>query len=84
MDETPLSFNMIPTKTLAKKGTKSIIIKALDQEKCRVSILLTITADDGRLPPYIIFKGKRYGKKEKDLGNDINVKNKKCIIGYND
>ena len=49
MNETPLSFNMIPTKTITKKGTKSIIIKTLDQEKCRVSILLTITPDGGRL-----------------------------------
>ena len=84
MDETPLSFNMIPTKTIAKKGTKSIIIKTLEQEKLRVSVLLTITADGGRLPPYIIFKAKRHGKIEKELQKDIYVKNKKCVIACND
>jgi len=71
---------MIPTKTIVKKGTKSIIIKTLEQEKCSVSVLLTITADDGRLTPYIIFKGKKHGKIEKD----INIKNKTFIIRCND
>lgn len=83
MDETPLSFNIIPTKTITKKGTKSIIIKTLEQEKLRVSVLLTITIEDGRLPPYIIFKGKRHGKIEIDLEKDINVKNKKLFIACN-
>ena len=71
MNETPLSFNMIQTKTIAKKGTKSIINKTLEQEKLYVSVLLTIIADGGRLPPYIIFKAKRQGKIEKELQKDI-------------
>jgi hypothetical protein len=62
---------MIQTKTIAKKGTKSIIIKTLEQEKLYVSVLLTIIADGGRLPPYIIFKAKRQGKIEKELQKDI-------------
>ena len=49
-----------------------------------VSFLLTITADGGGLPPYIIFKGKRHGKIEKGLEKDINGKNKLCMIGCND
>lgn len=84
MDETPLVFNMIPNKTVAKKGTKSIIIKTFEQEKCRISVLLTITADGGKLPPYIIFKSKRDGKIENDLKKDLNVINKKCFIGCNE
>ena len=29
MDETPLFFNMTPSKTIAKKGGKSILIRML-------------------------------------------------------
>lgn len=32
-DETPVFFNMLPNKTIAKKGGKSIIIRTQDQEK---------------------------------------------------
>ena len=60
-DETPIFFNMVPSKTIAKKGGKSIIIKTQDQERCRISVLLTITADGGKLPPLLIFKAKRNG-----------------------
>ena len=47
-------------------------------------ISIIITADGGKLPPYIIFKGKRNGKIENELKKDINVINKNCFIGCND
>lgn len=72
---------MIPNKTVAKKGTKSIVIKSFKQEKCRISVLLIITADGGKLPPYIIFKAKCNGKIESDLKKDINVIKKNCYVG---
>lgn len=46
--------------------------------------MLTITADGGKLPPYIIFKGKRNWNIEKYLKKDLNEINKKCFIGCND
>ena len=58
MDETPLFFNMTPSKTVSKKGGKSIIIRTQNLEKCRLSVLLTITADGIKLPPFLIFKAK--------------------------
>ena len=61
MDETPLFFNMSPSKTIAKKGAKSILIRTQNQEKCRISVILTITAKRKKLPPYLIFKGKTNG-----------------------
>ena len=42
MDETPIFFVMSPNKTVAKKGTKNILIKAQNQEKCRVKKLLCV------------------------------------------
>ena len=82
-DETPLFFNMTPSKTVAKKGGKSIIIRTQNQEKCRLSVLLTITADGTKLPPFLIFKAKVNGDIEKELSKDINVVNGKCFICCN-
>ena len=75
---------MTQTKTIAKKGGKSIIIRTQNQEKCRASVLLTITADDNNLPPLIIFKAKANGEIEKQLNKDINVTNGKCFINCSD
>ena len=62
MDETPLFFNMTPSKTIAKKGGKSILKSTQNQEKCRISFILTITANGKKLPQYLIFKGKSNGE----------------------
>ena len=55
---------MLPNKTIAKKGGKTIIIKTKNQENCRLSVLLTVTADGGKLPPYLNFKAKNQGSIE--------------------
>ena len=41
---------------MARKGGKSITIKSYDQEKCRNSMILDITADGSKLAPYLIFR----------------------------
>ena len=84
MDETPLFFNMIPNKTIAKRGKKTILIKSQNQEKCRISIILCIVADGDKLPPLIIFKGKTGGRIEKELSSNKYVKEKKCFICVNE
>jgi len=61
MDETPIFFNMYPNKTIAKKGNKTILIKTQSQEKCRISVILCITADGEKLPPFLILKQKKRG-----------------------
>ena len=65
MDESPIFFKMAPTKTIAKRGKKTILIKTQNQEKVRISIILTISADGDKLKPLIIFKGKTGGLIEK-------------------
>jgi len=71
---------MLPNKTIAKKGGKTIIIKTQQQEKCHLTVLLTITADGSKLPPFLIFKGKPYGNIEKDLSKDKYALDNKCFI----
>lgn len=48
---------MPPNYTICKKDTKNIIIRTQRQEKCRVSIMLTILANGEKLSPLVIFKG---------------------------
>ena len=75
---------MVPSKTVAYKGQKSILIKTQDQKKCRITVLLTITADGGKLPPFIIFKAKNKGYVEKLLQKDPNVQLNRCYIACNE
>jgi len=46
----------------------------------RVSLLLTITADGGKLPPLFIFKSKKGGTIEKHLNKYKEVINHNAII----
>ena len=80
MDETPIFLNMPITKTIVKRGSKQVIVKTQGQEKCRVTVILTILAEGDKLPPLIIFKAKDTGKIYKSLIEDINVKTGKCFI----
>lgn len=61
---------MIPNKTIAQKGGKSIAIKSYEQEKCRISVILAITANRSKLASYLNFKAKPNGKIEKELKKD--------------
>lgn len=58
MDETPLYFDMVPSRTLEKKGAKEVRVKTTGAGKRRVTIVLACLASGKTLPPMIIFKGK--------------------------
>ena len=58
VDETPLYLNMVPYKTVVRKGTRNVIIRTNNQEKIRITCILAVCADGDKLSPYIIFKGK--------------------------
>lgn len=57
MDETPLYFDMVPNRTLEKKGAKEVRVKTTGAGKRRVTVVLMCTASGKTLPPMIIFKG---------------------------
>ena len=59
MDETPVFLNMNINGVGDKIGNKQIIVKTQNQEKCRVSVLLTILANGYKLAPFVIFKGNK-------------------------
>ena len=70
---------MYPNKTIAKKDNISILIKTQSQEKCRVSIILCITADGEKLPTFLIFKEKKEGYIEKKFELNL-LKYKKIVL----
>ena len=58
MDETPAFFDMVPSKSICKTGSKECIVRTSGCEKKHVTIVLSATADGKMLPPMIIVKGK--------------------------
>jgi hypothetical protein len=84
MDETPVFLNMPLTKTIVKRGSSQVIIKTQNQEKCRISVLLTIVADGSKLPPMIIFKAKDRANIYNKLQKDQHVINGDCFVECNE
>ena len=58
MDETPLYFDMVPSRSLEKKGAKDVRVKSTGAQKRHVTVVLACTGAGKMLPPMIIFKGK--------------------------
>jgi len=62
MDEVPMSFDMPSNFTIDKKGSENIKISTTGSEKCNFTVVLCVTADGGKLPPFVIFKRKTIPK----------------------
>ena len=58
MDETPAFFDMVPSRSICKTGSKECIVRTSGCKKKHVIIVLSATADGKMLPPMIIFKEK--------------------------
>ena len=59
MDQTPIPFSFHATKTLEKKGTKTIHVCSSTSDTKRVTLAVTIDASGRMLPPMLIFKDAR-------------------------
>ena len=55
MDETPVYFDVVPTKTVDQKGVKSVKVRTTGSEKRHITGALACTAAGDMLPPMIIF-----------------------------
>ena len=58
-DQTKFQFEPLPGFTLDFKECKSVLITALQNEKTGFTAHLSVTSNGNKLPPLIIFKGKR-------------------------
>ena len=54
-------------KTLNVIGDKEIKVKSFNKIHIRISVLLTILANGKSLKPFVVFKGKPKGFKERQL-----------------
>ena len=61
-DQTPLTFDLPSATTVALKGSRTVSINTMGNEKNRFTVMLACTADGGKLPPFIIFKRKTLPK----------------------
>ena len=59
MDETPVYFDLVPSKTVNQRGSKSVLIRTTGSEKRHFTMVLAVAAGGDVLPPMVIFKGKR-------------------------
>ena len=62
MDETPLTFDMPPNRTIHNTGEKTIKIRTTGNEKNRVTVVLACAGDGSKLRPMAIFKRKTLPK----------------------
>lgn len=58
-DQTPVWFDAPENVTVEAKGKKSIHVRTTGAERQRCTVMLCITADGRKLPPYVVFKRKR-------------------------
>ena len=58
MDETPVYFDLVPSKTVDMRGKKLIRVRTTKSEKKHITAVLSCAATGDMLPPMIIFKGK--------------------------
>lgn len=67
MDETAVWLDMPGETTIETVGVKSVPLKTTGHEKERVTVCLTAMADGRKLPPLLIFKGKRMPNELKNV-----------------
>ena len=59
MDETLLVFEMIANTTIYKIGAKTVRIRTFGSDRSRFIIILCIGSNGEKIPPLIVFKGKK-------------------------
>ena len=57
-DEMAIYLDMPPNYTLEKKGVKKVLLKTTGREKLRLTVMLAVTVDGRKLPPFLILKRK--------------------------
>lgn len=67
---------------MQKNGLKSITINTSGSEKQRISSVLLIIEEGNKLPPLLIFKGKKGKTSAKKLQNIQCIKDRKIFAFY--
>uniref|UniRef100_A0A8C4QJK3 HTH CENPB-type domain-containing protein n=1 Tax=Eptatretus burgeri TaxID=7764 RepID=A0A8C4QJK3_EPTBU len=75
-NQTPLTFNILRQTTIAVKGERTVTINTAGHENYGFTVMLTCTADGGKLPPYVVFKRKTLPKDKFPAGVIVRVQQK--------
>lgn len=75
-DQTPVWFDMPENTTVNVRGERSVQVKTTGSEKQRCTVMLAITADGRKLPPYVVFKRKTMPKDKFPTGIIVRVQEK--------
>lgn len=76
MDETPLTFDMPPNRTINNMGEKTIKIRTTGNEKNRVTVVLACCGDGSKIKPMVIFKRKTIPKINNQHGVVVSAQQK--------
>lgn len=79
-DQTPVYFDMPRRSTINTKGASSVLVKTTGAEQLRCTVMLAVTADGNKLPPYVIFKRKTMPKGNFPKGMIIRVQEKGWMV----
>ena len=60
IDETNIDFDMPSTTTLERRGARTVSVRGTGSSQ-RATVLLGVAMDGSKLPPFIVWKGKRSG-----------------------
>ena len=71
MDETAIWADMPGGSTVDARGVRHVPVLTTGHEKSRVTVCLAAMADGRKLPPYIVFKGKRFPQELKDFSGAL-------------
>ncbi|KAL1435126.1 hypothetical protein MTO96_011256 [Rhipicephalus appendiculatus] len=78
-DQTPINFDMPMGRTVNERGARSVLVKATGAEKQRFTVMLAVTAEGRKLPPYVIFKRKTVPKANFPAGIHIRAQEKEWM-----
>ncbi len=68
MDEITIRFEAVPTVTLNNRVARTVrALSAGNASRC--TVLLAVSMDGTKLPPFIIFKGRENGRIHRQLGS---------------
>ena len=67
MDQTAVYFEPQVSKTINKRGLRTVAVRSCGSNSHRLSAFLAVSSDGTKLPPFIVFKAKPNGRIEKNM-----------------
>jgi hypothetical protein len=70
IDETNVDYDMSPTSTLNRRGGRTVSVLGTGSSG-RATVLLGVSLTGEKLPPFIVFAGKRSGRVIREVTGDV-------------